>query len=68
MVTTPTDLNSELLTINQAAKYLKCSRVFLWQQRKKGQISTINVGKKKLLIPKASIDAFLKLNQKEGEK
>jgi hypothetical protein len=63
-MTTTTNLETELLTINQAKSYMKCSHVFLWKRRKEGLIKTINAGKK-VLIPKSSIDAYLKINQQE---
>jgi excisionase family DNA binding protein len=66
MVTITSDLNTDLLTINQAKRYLKCSRVFLWKLRKDNKIHSVNAGKK-VLIQKASIDAYLHLNQKEVE-
>ena len=59
------DINSELLTINQAKAYLKCSHVFLWQRRKNGQIKSVNAGKK-VLILKSSLDEFLKLPKSEA--
>lgn len=59
------DFNNEFLTINQAKAYLKCSHVFLWKRRKEGLIKSVQVGNKKILISKASIDAFLKFNQEE---
>jgi len=64
------DLNEQLLTIKQATSYLKCSHVFLWKRRNEGKIQTRHAGKK-VLIPKASIDAYLQLesdgfNKKEA--
>jgi hypothetical protein len=67
MMQSTTHLNTELLTINQAKAYLKCSHVFLWKRRKEGLIKSVLLGNKKVLICKASIDAFLKLNHKEVE-
>ena len=57
------ELNNQLLTIEQAKAYIKCSHVFLWKRRKEGKIQTVHAGKK-VLLPKASIDAFLKLKEK----
>ena len=51
---------SDLLTVNEAAAYLKCSREFLWKLRKKGSIETVYAGNK-VLLPKSSIDNFLQL-------
>lgn len=59
-----TDLDSELLTIKQAKSYLKCSHVFLWKRRKEGKIKAVNAGRKVLLV-KASLDAYLNLTGKE---
>jgi len=53
----------ELLTISQAAKYLKCSTVFIWKRRKEGKLESVGAGKK-ILIRMSSIDAYL--NQKKG--
>lgn len=55
------DLEKELLTIDQAMGYLKCSQVFLWKRRKEGKIKSVKAGKK-VLIVKASVDEFLNLN------
>lgn len=56
----------QLLTIKQAQGYLKCSHVFLWKRRNEGKIQTVHAGKK-ILIPKASIDAYLQLDAQEKE-
>jgi excisionase family DNA binding protein len=52
-------LSERLLTVRQAAGYIKCSRTFLWQLRKKGKISSLSAGKK-ILICKDELDIFLK--------
>ena len=62
MLNTNSELNSELLTINQAKEYLKCSHVFLWKRRKENKIKSVNAGKKVLII-KASIDEYLNLKK-----
>lgn len=59
------ELSKELLTCNQAAEYLKCSLVFLWQKRKDGTLKYVKAGSK-ILIKKSSIDEFLGLDKKEG--
>lgn len=59
-------LNQQLLTIEQAKDYMKCSTVFLWQRRKEGKIKTVHANSK-VLIPKASIDAYLGLDNSEKE-
>jgi excisionase family DNA binding protein len=59
-----TDLSTELLTIDQAKTYLKCSHVFLWQRRKQGKIKSVQAGRK-VLILKSSLDEFLKLSESE---
>lgn len=59
-MTTTEELQKELLTIKEAKAYLKCSHVFLWNIRKTGLIETAHAGKK-VLIPKTSIDNYLKL-------
>ena len=64
MMLISTDLDKELLTIEQAKAYMKCSHVFLWKRRKEGKIQTVHAGKK-VLLPKASIDAYLNLYPKE---
>lgn len=60
----PTE-RDELLTIDQASDYLKCSAVFLWKKRKEGKIKAVNAGKK-VLYPKSSLDSFLQLKTKKG--
>lgn len=57
-------LNQQLLTIKQAKAYMKCSHVFLWKRRREGKIITVHAGKK-ILLPKASIDAYLQFNVNE---
>jgi excisionase family DNA binding protein len=61
----PTD-QDELLTIEQAKNYLKCSAVFLWKKRKEGKIKAVNAGKK-VLYPKSALDSYLQL-KKGGSK
>ena len=56
-------LNDQLLTVRQAAEYLKCSTVFIYLRRKEGKIKALTVGTKKVLIPKESLDCFIKLNE-----
>ena len=58
------NINNDLLTIKQAKEYMKCGHVFLWKKRKEGAIQTIHAGKK-VLLPKRSLDAYLKFNSKE---
>jgi excisionase family DNA binding protein len=48
----------ELLTLKEAKKFLRCSEVFLWQQRKAGKIKAIKLGKK-VLIPASAIKEYL---------
>lgn len=62
----PTD-QDELLTDEQARKYLKCSSVFLWKKRKEGKIIAVNAGKK-ILYPKSALDSYLQLKTKGGSK
>ena len=64
MVHETSNLDKELLTIEQTMNYLKCSQVFLWKRRKEGKIKSVNAGKK-VLIVKSSIDEFLNLYPKE---
>ncbi len=60
----PTDAD-ELLTIDQAKDYLKCSSVFLWKKRKEGKIKAVNAGKK-VLYPKSSLNDYLQLKTKRS--
>lgn len=60
------EINQQLLTIEQAKNYMKCSNVFLWQRRKEGKIQTVHANSK-VLIPKTSIDAYLGLNNSKTE-
>ena len=64
MVHETSNLDKELLTIEQTINYLKSSQVFLWKRRKEGKIKSVNAGKK-VLIVKSSIDEFLNLYPKE---
>ena len=59
-------INQQLLTIKQAQGYMKCSHVFLWKRRNEGKIQTIHAGKK-VLLTKASIDAYLQINTETKE-
>ena len=66
------DLNKEpliaeqvlLRTQNETQRALRCSRTFLWKERKAGKIKAIKAGKKVLFLQSA-IDAYLKINQEE---
>lgn len=53
-----------LRTTDEAQKTLRCSRTFLWKERKAGKIQAIKAGRK-VLFSQGSIDAYLKLNQEE---
>ena len=55
----------ELLTIEQARQYLKCSAVFLWKKRKEGKIKAVNAGKK-VLYSKSELNNYVQLNPKRG--
>ena len=55
----------ELLTIEQAKEYLKCSAVFLWKCRKEGKIKAVNAGKK-VLYPKSNLNEYLQLKTKRS--
>ncbi len=58
----PSPTSDELLTDEQAAEYLKCSSVFLWQQRKAGNLKFVKAGKK-LLYPRSSLNSFIGLEK-----
>jgi excisionase family DNA binding protein len=60
----PTE-QDELLTIEQATDYLKCSAVFLWKKRKEGKIIAVNAGKK-VLYPKSALNEYLQLKIKRS--
>ena len=45
---------------------MKCSHVFLWKRRNEGKIQTIHAGKK-VLLTKASNDAYLQINTETKE-
>lgn len=53
-----------LLTLKEAADYLRVSKVFIWKIRKEGSIQSIKAGKK-VLIRKSAIDAYLNANTME---
>jgi len=57
----PTE-RDELLTQKEAANYLRSSKVFIWKLSKDGKIKVLNANKK-VLYPKSSIDAYLKLKK-----
>lgn len=56
----------ELLTYADVAKYLHCSKVFIWKMRREGKIKAVIVARK-VLFQKSSIDEFLKSNQEGGK-
>ena len=62
----PNPLSERLLTIKQAADYLKCSKVYIYLKRREGKIETITLSKKKVLITKESLDAFLVSHENEA--
>jgi excisionase family DNA binding protein len=51
-------------TTIETQKALRCSRTFLWKERKAGKIKAIKVGRK-VLFSQSSIDAYLKISQEE---
>ena len=51
-----------LRTAIEAQQSLRCSRTFLWKERKSGRIKAIKAGRK-VLFSQSSIDAYLELNQ-----
>jgi excisionase family DNA binding protein len=54
-------MNSDLLlTPGEAAQYLRCSKVFLWKQRRKGNLAALRAGVRKVLFRKSDLDQFLK--------
>lgn len=53
-----------LHTASETQKALRCSRTFLWKERKAGKIKAIKAGKK-VLFSQQSIDDYLKLSQEE---
>ncbi len=54
----------KLLTASETQNTLRCSRTFLWKERKAGKLKAIKAGKK-VLFSKNSIDAYLILSQEE---
>ena len=57
----PTE-QDELLTQQEAATYLKSSKVFIWKLAKAGKIKVLNANKK-VLYPKSSIDSYLQIKK-----
>ena len=53
-----------LRTASETQKELRCSRTFLWKERKAGKLKAIKAGRK-LLFSQSSINAYLNLNQEE---
>jgi excisionase family DNA binding protein len=58
------DPSDRLLTLDEAADYMRCSKVFIWYRRKEGKLIAIRAGKK-VLLKRSEIDAYLN-NSKEG--
>lgn len=54
----------KLCTASETQMILRCSRTFLWKERKSGNLKAIKAGKK-LLFSQTSIDAYLNLKQEE---
>lgn len=64
MNNTATFTTEHLLTLNEAAAYMRCSRVFIWKQRKDGKLKSLSAGKK-VLFQKSAIDSYLNLKEEE---
>ena len=56
-----------LLTIKEAATYMRCSKVFIWKIRKAGKLRFLRAGRK-VLFNKADIDHYLNKGQVCPEK
>ena len=52
---------SDLMTLKEAAEYLRCSKVSIWRKRKNGQLIGIKAGGK-ILFKKNSVEAYLESN------
>ena len=50
-----------LLTLDEAAEYMRCSKVFIWHRRKEGKLKAIQAGRK-VLFQRSAIDSFLNIN------
>lgn len=57
-------IQGKLRTQNETQRALRCSRTFLWKERKAGKIKAIKAGAK-VLFSQSSIDAYIALNQEE---
>jgi excisionase family DNA binding protein len=55
----------KLLTYNEAAAYMRCSKVFIWKRRKEGKLAFIRAGSK-VLFQKSAIDSYLNINNRGG--
>lgn len=54
-----------LLTYDEAAAYMRCSKVFIWRRRKEGKLAFIQAGSK-VLFQKSAIDAYLNIPKQGG--
>lgn len=48
----------QLITTNEAAQYMRCTRAFLWKMRKEGKLQSLSAGKK-VLFERSAIESFL---------
>ena len=55
-------IQERLLTYDEAADYMRCSKVFIWKQRRDGKLKAVMAGRK-VLFQRSAIDDFLKINQ-----
>lgn len=55
----------QLLTVNEVAAYMRCSRVFIWKIRKDGKLNCLKAGKK-VLFQKSAIDSYLNIQPQGG--
>lgn len=53
-------MDEELLTIDEVARLLKCSRRSVVNYRNRGQLVAYRVGPRRILLKKADVLAFLK--------
>lgn len=51
----------KLLTLTEAADYMRVSKMFIWHRRKEGKLVALRAGKK-VLFHKSTIDSFLRGN------
>ena len=51
-------ISDPIFTLSEAAQYIRCSKVFIWQRRRAGDLVGLHAGRK-VLFRKSELDRFL---------